>query len=99
MMSISVKDLWWRYTEEPDAPWILKGVNLDVQAGEFLVITGPNESGKTTLCLCLNALIPHNFLGMIKGRVEVEGLDTMEHRPAELASKVGTVFQDRTANS
>ena len=94
MSIIAIKDLWWRYTEEPDAPWVLKGINLDVNAGEFVVITGPNESGKTTLCLCLNALIPYNFLGGFKGHVEVTGMDTRDHKTSELAPKVGMVFQD-----
>jgi len=94
MSIIAIKDLWWRYTEEPDAPWVLKGINLDVNAGEFVVITGPNESGKTTLCLCLNALIPYNFLGVFKGHVEVTGMDTRDHKTSELAPKVGMVFQD-----
>ena len=93
-MSISLRDLWWKYGEEKDAPWILKGINFDVKKGEFIVITGPNESGKTTLCLCLNALIPYNFLGVFKGHATVAGMDTREHQTSELAPKVGMVFQD-----
>ncbi len=93
-MSISLRDLWWKYGEEKDAPWILKGINFDVKKGEFIVITGPNESGKTTLCLCLNALIPYNFLGVFKGHATVAGMDTREHKTSELAPKVGMVFQD-----
>jgi len=93
-MSVCIRNLWWRYTEEKDAPWVLKGINLDVKEGEFVVITGPNESGKTTLCLCLNGLIPHNFLGAFKGHVEVAGMDTRDHKISELAAKVGMVFQD-----
>jgi len=93
-MSVSLKDLWWKYGEEKDAPWILKGINLDVKEGEFVVITGPNESGKTTLCLCLNALIPYNFLGGFKGHVRVAGMDTRDHKTSDIAPKVGMVFQD-----
>ena len=93
-MSVSIRDLWWKYGEEEDAPWILKGINLDVKEGEFVVITGPNESGKTTLCLCLNGLIPYNFLGVFKGHVKVAGMDTRDHETSELAAKVGMAFQD-----
>jgi energy-coupling factor transport system ATP-binding protein len=93
-MSVSIRNLWWKYGEEEGAPWILKGVNLDVKEGEFVVITGPNESGKTTLCLCLNGLIPHNFLGAFKGHAIIAGMDTRDHEPSELAAKVGMVFQD-----
>lgn len=93
-MSVSIRDLWWKYGEEETAPWILKGINLDVKEGDFVVITGPNESGKTTLCLCLNALIPYNFLGVFKGHVKVAGMDSRDHNISELAPKVGMVFQD-----
>ena len=93
-MSVSIRDLWWKYGEEENNPWILKGLNLDVKEGEFVVITGPNESGKTTLCLTLNALIPYNYLGAFKGHVRVAGMDTRDHKTSELAAKVGMVFQD-----
>lgn len=94
MSLISIKDLWWRYGEEEDDPWVLKGIDLDVKEGEFVVITGPNESGKTTLCLCLNGLIPHNFLGLFKGDVRVMDAKTLDTEPSKLATKIGMVFQD-----
>jgi len=93
-MSVSLRNLWWKYGEKEDVPWILKGITLDVKEGEFVVVTGPNESGKTTLCLCLNGLIPYNYLGVFKGHVEVAGMDTRDHKTSELAEKVGMVFQD-----
>jgi energy-coupling factor transporter ATPase len=93
-LSISIRDLWWKYGEEKEATWILEGIDLDVKEGEFVVITGPNESGKTTLCLCLNGLIPYNFEGVFKGNVTVVGMNTRSHRTSDLAPKVGMVFQD-----
>ena len=35
---------------------ILRGVDLDVEKGQVVVILGPSGSGKTTLLRCLNAL-------------------------------------------
>lgn len=93
-MSISIRNLWWKYGEEKEDPWVLTGINLDVKEGEFVVLTGPNESGKTTLCLCLNGLIPYNFVGVFKGNVSVVGMDTRNHKTSDLAPKVGMVFQD-----
>ncbi len=37
----------------------LKEVNLTVSQGEIILITGPAGSGKTTLCSCINGLVPH----------------------------------------
>ena len=48
----------------------LKNINLTVHAGEIVLITGPAGSGKTTLCNCMNGLIPHDD----EGHLEVEVL-------------------------
>ena len=72
----------------------LQNVNLTIEDGEFVLITGPSGGGKTTLCRCFNGLVPHFYGGTIGGRVEVQGMDTLKHPPKELATKVGMVFQD-----
>ena len=36
----------------------LQHVNLTISPGEIVLITGPAGSGKTTLCSCINGLIP-----------------------------------------
>jgi len=73
---------------------VLKGIDLQIGDGEFLGITGPTGSGKTTLIYCLNGLIPHSIGGKFSGSVSVFGMDTKKHRVSELARKVGFVFQD-----
>jgi len=72
----------------------LQNVNLTIEDGEFVLITGPSGGGKSTLCRCFNGLVPHFYGGTIDGRVEVQGMDIMKHPPKELAMKVGMVFQD-----
>jgi len=69
-------------------------VNLKVEKGEFLAITGPVGAGKSTLCTALNGLIPQSQRGTIKGTVKVAGKDTRETEIATLSSLVGMVFQD-----
>ena len=48
----------------------------------------------SSLCRCLNGLIPHFYGGKITGKVEVNGLNVMKHSTKELATMVGMVFQD-----
>ncbi len=72
----------------------LRGLDLAVDEGQFTVIMGRSGAGKSTFCYCLNGLIPHFLRGQLEGRVRVFGLDTRDHRVAELARRVGLVFQD-----
>ncbi|MFQ5811992.1 MAG: ABC transporter ATP-binding protein [Anaerolineae bacterium] len=84
--AIQVEDLWHRYD---DAPPALAGVNLSVEAGDFLAIVGQNGSGKTTLVKHFNGL-----LRPTRGRVLVGGQDTAGQSVGQLARKVGYLFQN-----
>lgn len=72
----------------------LKNINLAVRPGEIVLITGPAGSGKTTLCTCINGLIPHFHEGQLQGDVHVRQYNTRKTRIGGLASLVGMVFQD-----
>ena len=89
---IEIKDLTFFYGDDQEP--VLKNINLTVGNGEFILIAGPSGGGKSSLARCLNGLIPHFYGGRLKGRVEVEGLETTRHAPKELATMVGMVFQD-----
>jgi energy-coupling factor transporter ATP-binding protein EcfA2 len=65
-----------------------------VAPGERLAVLAPSESGKSTLALCLNGLIPRLIKGEFRGRVEVAGCLTDNYWPRDLASRVGVLFQD-----
>jgi ABC-type multidrug transport system fused ATPase/permease subunit len=73
------------YSDEED---VLRGVDLEVPAGEIVAVCGPTGSGKTTL---LN-LLPR-FYDPTDGRVLVGGVDTRDVALAELRSAVAIVTQ------
>jgi energy-coupling factor transport system ATP-binding protein len=72
-------------------------VNLEVQAGAFVLVIGESGSGKSTLLRCLNGLVPHFSGGAIAGRLSVAGLDPLRDGPSRMALRVGMVFQDPEA--
>jgi len=89
---ISIRNLTFYYSggDKPS----LRDINLEIEDGEFVLLTGPSGGGKSSLCRCLNGLIPHFYGGKITGKVEVNGLDVTKHSTKELATMVGVVFQD-----
>jgi energy-coupling factor transport system ATP-binding protein len=82
------------FTYEGAKTPVLENINLRVQPGEVVLLTGPSGAGKTTLCSCLNGLVPHFHNGVLKGQVLVKGRDTKKTRVGVLSSLVGLVFQD-----
>ena len=89
---ITFENFSFRY-EERDG-FTLKDLNLTIQTGEFILLTGRSGCGKTTLIRSLNGLIPHFYPGEMKGDIFLDGQSLLELKPADLAGKVGTVFQD-----
>lgn len=89
---VTIKDLQFRYRGEKK--WALDGISLNIPKGEFLVVMGASEAGKSTLATCLNGLIPHYMRGRLNGEVVVLGQNTKECTVPQLAEEVGIVFQD-----
>src|ERR1019366_1720440 len=84
---IQIEDLWKSF----GAQAVLRGVNLQVQTGEFLALVGLSGSGKSILLKHIVKLITPD-----RGRVLVDGQDVAKLSGAqleELRSRIGYVFQ------
>ena len=95
MAFIQTKDLKFTYDEVEDGEAgkvheVLKGVNLEIQKGEFVSLLGHNGSGKSTIAKMFNAmLLPAG------GKVYVEGMDTLDESLVyEIRRRVGLVLQN-----
>ncbi|MCG8618682.1 MAG: energy-coupling factor ABC transporter ATP-binding protein [Desulfobacterales bacterium] len=90
--AINIHDLTFTY-KGADHP-ALDQVSLSVAAGECLILTGPAGAGKSTLCHCLNGLVPQVQEGRLEGDILVGGKDVSQFRVQTLAKTVGLVMQD-----
>ena len=89
---IKIQELTFKYTGGKHNA--LENITLEIEKGGFVGIIGESGAGKTTLCNCINGLIPHHFTGDFYGSVKVDGEDTFDIDAGKLALKVGSVFQD-----
>ena len=78
---------------EADEP-SLQEIDVEVEAGQFVLVTGPTGAGKSTFLMLLNGLIPHLIHGKLKGEVLIDGQDTKTKTVPELATQVGMTFED-----
>lgn len=86
---VDLIDVKFRYA--PFEPEILKGVDLRIEPGEFVAITGPSGSGKSTLLKVLAGLYQPT-----SGGVQFDGLPLSSWGPRSIREQVGIVMQDDT---
>lgn len=91
MILYSLKNFSYRYRvdEEP----ALKQLDLDIYAGEFLLLVGPSGSGKTTLARALCRLVPDFYGGTISGEIRYRDRLLQDWDARSLARETGIVFQ------
>lgn len=68
---------------------VLKNINLNVKAGDYLALVGPSGVGKTTLC----SLIPR-FYEATEGSIWLDGMNIRDIKLDDLRNNIGIVQQD-----
>jgi len=89
---IKIKDVWKIYQMGDTEVKALRGLNLNIYLGEFVVIQGPSGSGKSTAM---------NMVGCLdtptKGTIHLDGKNISELHESDLAQlrgkKIGSIFQ------
>lgn len=90
---LKVKDLHKSYQVGKETYQVLKGIDLQVEKGEFVAVMGPSGSGKSTLLNCISSYIPFENGSIKLGGEELKDLD--ETALAGVRNeKLGFVFQD-----
>jgi energy-coupling factor transporter ATP-binding protein EcfA2 len=89
---VEINDLTFTYSGSSQPA--LERINLRVDPGQFITITGASGCGKSTLALCLAGFIPYAYPGEMKGLVRIQGKDTRDYPAGGLAGIVGLVQQD-----
>ncbi|MEO0947441.1 MAG: ABC transporter ATP-binding protein [Cyanobacteria bacterium J06641_5] len=86
MLALEVRDLHKHYRENGKTFAAVRGINLQLAAGEVLAFLGPNGAGKTTTIKAIAGLILPD-----RGSVAIAGLDP--HRKPHALARVGAVLE------
>ena len=70
------------------------GIDLQIPAGQVVLLCGLSGCGKTTITRLINGLAPAYYAGTLEGQVLIDGKDSASVTLYELSQKVGSVFQN-----
>lgn len=84
---VKFNNVSFRYSEEND--YVLKGINIDIKAGQSVALVGPSGSGKTTIC----NLMPR-FYEVESGSITIDGININDMKMKSLRENIGIVQQD-----
>ena len=93
---IRVENVSFTYENADNRAAILNN-SIQISKGEIVVLCGESGSGKTTFSRLLNGLIPNYYEGTLTGKVQVKDKNPEKVELYELATYVGSVFQNPKA--
>ncbi len=83
---IQFKDVSFRYT--PEATWVLRHFDLEINPGETVALVGYTGAGKTTI-----ASLIARFYDVNEGCIKIDGHDVRQYRQSDLHVAMGLVLQ------
>ena len=91
-MTLELKAEGYRYPGY--ARSVLRDISLSIADGETVGLVGPNEAGKSTLCLVASGLAPASVGGELRGTLTIDGEPMAKLATYELAERVVVGFQN-----
>ncbi|WP_070971825.1 ABC transporter ATP-binding protein [Vibrio sonorensis] len=91
---IRFEDFSFRYSEHLEGHATLLNVNLTIDKGQCVLLTGGSGSGKSTLIRAINGLVPNYYEGEVSGKIYIDGNNISTIEEKTLYRKVATVYQN-----
>ena len=91
-IAIRLKEVSFKYDGAKEN--VLENINLTVEYGETVLLSGVSGEGKSTLLSIINGVIPFVNSGEFSGSVEIDGKDVTNLKISERSKLIGTVLQN-----
>lgn len=91
-IAIRLKEVSFKYDGAKEN--VLENINLTVEYGETVLLSGVSGEGKSTLLSIINGVIPFVNSGKFSGSVEIDGKDVTKLKISERSKIIGTVLQN-----
>lgn len=91
-IAIRLKDVSFKYDGAEEN--VFENINLTVEYGETVLLSGVSGEGKSTLLSIINGVIPFVNSGKFSGSVEIDGNEVTKQKISERSKLIGTVLQN-----